>query len=265
MARRRPNRSKLASAGVLLLGLGFALAVGGCASAPPARHEMSPEVAAAYALLERNWHAFHDLRTRADIRIRQDNKTQRLDGVLLLMTTSSMRFEALSPLGTPLLVVGGDASTLTVWETMNQRAYRLAASPDATRRWLGLALGPDELVATLSGRAVPLRNPLVAELVPADSVGPSMSLKNADVTQRIWFDPADGRTKAVEWASEKTQARAVFSTTGPDAVPTRVTLATLDGKLEVLVTYREPRLNSGFDPSLVSVTLPENVRIQDFR
>ena len=226
---------------------------------------MSPEVSAAYSLVERNWQAFHDLRTRADIKIRQDNKVQRLDGVLLLMTTSSMRFEALSPLGTPMLVVGGDATTLTVWETMNQRAYRLPASPDATRRWLGLALGPDELVATLSGRAVPLRDPLAAELVPADSVGPSISLRNASVTQRIWFDPADGRTKAVEWTGEKTQARAVFGAAGSDGAPTRVTLATLDGKLEVLVSYRDPRMNSGFDASLVDVALPENVRIQEFR
>ena len=226
---------------------------------------MSPEVSEAYSLVQRNWQAFHDLRTRADIRIRQDNRVQRLDGVLLLMTTSSLRFEALSPLGTPLLVVGGDATTLTVWETMNQRAYRLPASPDATRRWLGLALGPDELVATLSGRAVPLKDPLAAELVPADSVGPSISLRNGSVTQRIWFDPADGRTKAVEWTGEKNQARAVFADAGSDAAPTRVTLATLDGRLEVLVNYHDPRINSGFDASLVDVTLPENVTIQDFR
>ena len=226
---------------------------------------MTPEVSKAYALVQQNWQSFHDLRTRADITIRQDNRVQRLDGVLLLMTTSSMRFEALSPLGTPLLVVGGDATTLTVWETMNQRAYRLPASPDATRRWLGLALGPDELVATLAGRAVPLRDPLTAELVAADSVGPSLALKGPNVTQRIWFDPADGRTKVVEWTGEKNQARAVFANTGSDAAPTRVTVATLDGKLEVLVSYREPRMNTGFDASLINVTLPENVRIQDFR
>ena len=260
MARRRSNRSKPAPAGVPLLArLHWP---GGCASAPPARHERSVEVAAAYSLLERNWHAFHDLRTRADITIRQDNRTQRLDGVLLLMTTSSMRFEALSPLGTPLLVVGGDASTLTVWETMNQRAYRLPASPDATRRWLGWRRSRRARGDTVgSGRAV--RNP-VAELVPPDSVGPPFA-KNANVTQRIWFDPADGRTKAVEWTGEKNQARAVFASTGADAAPTRVTIATLDGKLEVLVSYREPRLNTRFDPALVNVTLPENVRIQEFR
>ncbi len=226
---------------------------------------MAPEVSKAYALVERNWQSFHDLRTRADITIRQEGRVQRLDGVLLLMTTSSMRFEALSPLGTPVLVVGGDATALTVWETLHQRAYRVPASPDATRRWIGLVLGPDELVATLSGRAVPLRDPQSAELVPADSVGPSLSLKNASVTQRIWFDPADGRTKAVEWTGEKNQARAVFASAGADAAPTRVTIATLDGKLEVLVSYREPRLNTRFDPALVNVTVPENVRIQEFR
>ena len=44
MARPRPSRNKLASASALIFGLGVALALGGCASAPPARKAMSPEV-----------------------------------------------------------------------------------------------------------------------------------------------------------------------------------------------------------------------------
>jgi hypothetical protein len=31
------------------------------------------------------------------------------------------------------------------------------------------------------------------------------------------------------------------------------------------VAYRNPQMNSGLDPSLLTLTVPEHVRIQDFR
>jgi outer membrane lipoprotein-sorting protein len=44
-----------------------------------------------------------------------------------------------------------------------------------------------------------------------------------------------------------------------------VRLATLDGKLDVSVSYRDPQRNTGFDPELLKLTVPQGVRIQDFR
>ncbi len=133
--------------------------------------------------------------------------------MLLLSAPSALRFEALSPFGTPMLVVGEDETTLTVWEVLAQRAYYLPASPDSTRRWLGLALGPDELVATLSGHAVPLKDPLAVELMPADGLGPSLTVRSKDVVQRIWFDPANGRPRGgrmawrLEWRARGVRRR----------------------------------------------------------
>jgi hypothetical protein len=264
VARRRPNRSKRVRAGALALGVGVALAVGGCASAPP-RQPISPEAGAARALLERRWEEFRDLRSLAEIRLRRGDRVQRLAGVLLLSAPSTLRFEALSSFGTPVLVVGEDATTLTVWEVLAQRAYVLPASPDSTRRWLGLALGPDELVATLSGHALPLKDPLAVELTAADGLGSSLTVRSADVVQQIWFDPATGRPSAVEWRGGSNAARAVFTDGVTDGAPGSVTLTTLDGKLEAFVRYQDPRVNSGFDAELARVTVPEDVRIQDFR
>ena len=183
----------------------------------------------------------------------------------MLSAPSSLRFEALSAFGTPLLVVGEDATTLTVWEVLTQRAYFLPATPDSARRWLGFPLGPDELVATLSGHVVPLKDPFAAELLPADELGPSLSLTGKDVVQRIWFDPGDGRLKAVEWRGGSNGARASFAAGAADGIAESVTLTTLDGKLEAVVKYRNPRVNTGLDADLVRVTVPEHVRIQDFR
>ncbi len=213
----------------------------------------------------RRWEEFKSLRTLAEITVRRGDRVQRLAGVLLLRAPSSLRFEALSPFGTPVLVVAGDETSLTVWEVPDDRAYILPASPDATRRWLGLALGPDELVATLAGRVLPLKDPLAVRLVPADGAGTSLTLRGKEEAQRIWFDLATGQASAVEWTSIPDPVRVVFADGTPDSTPSRMTLTTLDGKLEVAVKYRDPRMNIDFDPGLLRVTVPEHVRIQDFR
>ncbi len=56
-----------------------------------------------------------------------------------------------------------------------------------------------------------------------------------------------------------------YEDTPPDAPPSGLTLATLDGTLEVVIKYRNPAMNTGFDPTLLGLTIPERVRIQDFR
>jgi hypothetical protein len=162
-------------------------------------------------------------------------------------------------------VVGEDETTLTVWEVLADRAWYLPASPDSTRRWLGLALGPEELVATLSGHAVLLKDPLAVDLMPADGLGPSLTVRGKDMVQQIWFDPASGRPRAVEWRGGSRGARAVFADGVTGGAPDSVTVTTLDGKLEAFVRYRSPRINTGFDAELIRVTVPERVRIQDFR
>ena len=236
----------------------------GCASAP-VRRPISPEAQAALDRLEQRQAGLVDLRTSADIRIRRDDKTQRLSGVLLLRSPASLRFEALTPFGVPAVLVAGDNQSVTLWEVFDNRAFILPASPDANRRWLGLALGAEDLVALLSGRVRPIRHPSSVELLPPDIQGPSLKIEGADGEQRIWLDPVSGQARQVEWTRSKNPARVTFDETAPDAPPAGMTLATLDGKLEVVVRYRNPRMNTGFDPGLMSLTVPEHVRIQDFR
>jgi hypothetical protein len=57
----------------------------------------------------------------------------------------------------------------------------------------------------------------------------------------------------------------VFSGAESGEPPRGVRLAMLDGSLDVDVRYRSPRMDSGFDPGLLRLKLPEDVRIQDFR
>jgi hypothetical protein len=225
----------------------------------------SPEAEAARGLLERRRAELRDLRSLADIQIRREDRMQRLAGVLLLSAPSSLRFEALSPFGSPVLVVVGDMTTLTVWEVLDDRAYILPPSPSATRRWLGLSMGEDELVALLFGCVVPLKDALALELLPPDDVGPSLSLRGADGAQQIWFDPASGRARKVRFTGGAEPAEAVFAGGAAGEPSAGVTLRTADGKLEVSVRYRDPRINMGVESELFKLTIPERVRIRDFR
>jgi outer membrane lipoprotein-sorting protein len=265
VALRRPSRSRLGGGGAIVLALGWVLTLPGCASLPPVAQPASPEAEAARGLLERRREEFRDLRTLADIQIRREDRMQRLAGVLLLSAPSSLRFEALSPFGSPVLVVVGDVTALTVWEVLDDRAYILPPSPSATRRWLGLSMGEDELVALLFGCVVLLKDALALELLPPDDMGPSLSLRGADGAQRIWFDPASGRARKVRFTGGAEPAEAVFVDGAAGEPPAGVTLRTADGKLEVSVRYRDPQVNTGFEPELFKLTIPERVRIRDFR
>jgi len=184
--------------------------------------------------------------------------------LLLIGEPAALRFEALSPFGTPVLIVAGDAKSVTLWEVLDNRAYIAPASPDANRRWLGLAMSVEDLVALLGGRVRPMAEPTSVELLAADDVGPSIRLVGASGEQRIWFDPDTGQARQVEWTG-KNPARVVFTPSPPDGPPAGLKLDTPDGKLEVTTRYRDPRMNISLDPSLLTLTVPEHVRIQDFR
>ncbi len=261
MPRPRPSRSSRLAA-LILAGV-----LGGCATAapPPAPAPVSEEARAALLRIDEHRRALHDLRTQADITIRRGNRGQRLTGVLLLLgEPATLRFEALSPFGTPVLIVAGDPTSVTLWEVLDNRAYIAPASPEANRRWLGVALGGEDLVALLAGRVRPMPDPTAIELLTADSVGPSLRLAGAGGEQRIWFDPDSGQARQVEWTG-KNPVRVTFAPAPADGPPAGLLLETPDGALQVRVSYRNPRMNTGLDPGLLTLSVPEHVRIQDFR
>jgi hypothetical protein len=257
-ARPRPSsRARLRGA---LLGA-LALLAAGCASAPSARPP-APEADTARGLLEARWRSFVDLRTLADVTIRRGGRTQRLSGPLLLRAPSSMRFEALSAFGPPVLVVAGSPESVTVWEVLRNRAYLLPSSPDANRRWLGLALGTEDLVGILSAHLRPLPDARETVLHPPDQVGPSLELRGAGVTQRIWFDPATGAPRKLDWQAAR-PFQAEF--TVADGVPTAIALLAPAQELDVRARYQRPQLNAGLDADSLRVAVPQSVEIQDFR
>jgi outer membrane lipoprotein-sorting protein len=215
-------------------------------------------------LIDDHARSFSDLRTLTDVRIERDQRRDLFSGVLLLKAPGLMRFEALTPFGPPLLVIASDLEVLTVWEVLDNRATLISPTPEWTARWLGIGLGADDAVAVLAGRARLPREPRDVRLLPEDAVGPSLELENDDGRQRVWFDPASGRPRQIEWSGGKYPARVVFDPADGPA-PTGLTLATLDRKLELRLRYREPQLNAGLDPARLKLALPASVPIRDFR
>jgi hypothetical protein len=229
---------------------------------PPPRPP-DPAADAARALLESRWRSFVDLRTLADVTIKRGGRTQRLSGPLLLRTPAWLRFEALSAFGPPVLVVGGSPESVTVWEVLRNRAYFLPSSPDANRRWLGLTLGTEDLVGILSAHLRPLPDARDAVLHPADQIGPSLELRGDSATQRIWYDPATGAPRRLDWQGSR-PFQAEF-TVGDGGAPSAIVLLAPAQELEVRARYQRPQLNGGLDADSLRVAVPQSVEIQDFR
>lgn len=223
-------------------------------------------MAAARRLIEQRWAAFGDLRTLADLTIRRRGRAQRLSGPLLLRAPEGLRFEALTPLGPPAVVICSNRDVVTIWEVLQNRAYLMPATPDATARWLGLPLAVEDLVALLSGNVRPFADASSGALTDGEGdLGSLLTLTGPTGTQRIWFDPASGKPRQVEWAEGRGGTRVAFAAGEPAGPPQGLRLTALDGSLDVDVRYRNPRMDTQLDPELLQVKLPEDVRIQDFR
>ncbi len=102
----------------LLLFLLLAL-VAACATVPP-QEPVGQDARRALALLADRSSEFTDLRALADIALKRGRERQRLRGVLLVKAPSSIRFEALSPFGPPLLLVAIHEGRVTAYNAVKR-------------------------------------------------------------------------------------------------------------------------------------------------
>jgi outer membrane lipoprotein-sorting protein len=177
---------RLRSSLVLLLALGLAA---GCRIAlPPPRQPISEDARRAVELLRSRWQAVTDQRGLADIVVDRGGQRQKLTGVVLAKAPGSLRFEALSPFGQPMLVAVVHDGKLTSYSVLTNEAVVGEATADTTSRLLGLPFEPHDLVAMVSGYAVPPGDLRIGEILPPDDAGPSLSLVGRFNEQRIWMD-----------------------------------------------------------------------------
>jgi outer membrane lipoprotein-sorting protein len=216
------------------------------------------------ALLAERWQSFSDLRTLADIRVQRGDERLQLTGVLLARAPASVRFEALSPLGAPLLLVTIDDGTLTSYNVATNEALVGPATAETAARLLSLPFDPDDLVGVLAGRPVPPKDVRTAQLLPPDENGPSIEINGAVNRLRVWLDLATGVARQAEITGGRYEVRVTYEREagGP---PLGFALTAGQGQLTGSVTYRAPTFDAGVAPERFHLTLPETAKIGPLR
>jgi len=252
---RRPLSSRRLP--LLLLAL-----VAACATASP--REPVGEAARALTLLADRASEFTDLRALADIDIKKGRERQRLRGALLVKAPSSIRFEALSPFGPPLLVVTIHEGRLTAYDAVKNEAYVGPANAETASRVLGLPLSPEDLVAALAGRVAPPHDLRSAELLSSDDAGPSLSLVSASGRRRVWLDLETGTVGQLEILGSPFNALIKYRRDGT-GVLRGFDLEAAQSYVTGSVAYRDLVEGGGIDEERFIVTVPKGAKTQSIR
>jgi hypothetical protein len=224
-------RRPLPALAVLLL-----LGAAGCATAP---ERLAPvlggvpadQVDALVRRWEADWREFRGLRAAVDLTVVRSGRAQRTAGALLVSPTH-LRFEAITPLGFPAIVVTAGPDRLLVFSPTERRAWSARPTAEAMNRWLGVPLEPQTLTRILTGHvpALPDGTPV---RVTQDR-GPHLVFERAGVTQRVWVT-AEGRPARLELANGQ-RVTATFDRT-VDGQIASVTLEVPRQSVEAQVRY----------------------------
>lgn len=246
--------------GVLLAAL-----LAGCATLPPApREPISAEAREIVARLDARARAFVSLRTLADIVIQQRGDRNHLRGVLLAKAPMSVRFEALSPMGPPLLIATVHDGRITAYDATTNEGYRGPASAEVTGRFLHLPFEGTDLVGILAGTPQPPADVRAASVLPADDVGPSIELIGRDNRRRIWFDPDTATVRQFELTGGRAEARIRYLRNARGEVGGFDLDASL-GLASATVRYQNPSFAVPLGPDAFAITIPKGAKIQEIR
>jgi outer membrane lipoprotein-sorting protein len=243
----------------------LAIVLAACATvAPPEPARIPDETRRLVALLTLRHHHIADVKSLVEVTLRQGAAAQRFSGVLLARAPDRLRFEALSPFGQPFLLVTVADGTLTRYHVGDNRTLIAPADARTTGRWLGVPLGPDDLLGLLIGRPLPPRDLREAELLPADARGRSLRLAGHDQTQRVWLDVETGVVSRIEIQGGRRMLAVTYEQRGGAGIPTAIR-ATAETDLEALIRYRDPVLSAGVDPALFQLTVPASANTERLR
>ena len=246
------------SAGLLIL-------LAGCATLPPApRQPITAEAQHVIARLEARWREFTSMRTLADVAIRQGTDRQQLRGVILAKAPTSVRFEALSPMGQPLLLATVYDGRLTAYDATTNEGYTGPATSEVTARFLSLPFEPDDLVGVLVGRPVPPLDVRTAAVLPADELGPSIEMHGTNNRRRIWVDPASGVVRQFELTGGRAEVRVRYLL-APGGELQGFDLSSSFNVVSAVVRYQKPEFNIAIANDLFALTLPKDAKIKEIR
>jgi outer membrane lipoprotein-sorting protein len=218
----------------------------------------------AVALLEERWREFSDLRTLADVSVQRATERHLVRGVILAKAPASVRFEALSPLGQPLMIATIHEGRIVAYDTTNDEATVGPATADSAARLLSLPFEPEDLVGVLAGRPVPPRDLREAEILPADADGPSINLIGAINTERVWMDMNTGVVRQIHISGGRGDAHIVFKRDAGGAL-TGFDVTAAMGVIRSVVRYDRPTLGTGIESERFVFAPPKGAKIREIR
>ena len=248
----------------LVLLLAIALAAGCAIALPPPRQPISEDARRAIDLLVTRWHAVTDLRALADIEVDRGGQRQKLTGVLLAKAPGSVRFEALSPFGQPFLVAVVHDGQLTAYSAVSNEAVVGDATAETTARLLGLPFEPHDLVAVVSGYAVPPRDLRIGEVLPADDLGPSLSLVGLFNEQRVWMDFQTGVVRQLQIVGGRAAATVTYQRDDQGRL-SGFDISAAERYMTGTVRYRNLTTGVGLVSERFALTLPKDAKTQPIR
>lgn len=215
---------------------------------PPQAREFLAELVA-------RWRGFEDLQGIVELTLEHRERIQRYTGPLFLKAPRALRFEALSPLGQPLLVVAMDGERFTLYSLVEDRAVVGPATERAMSRWLDLPLPPATLVALLAGFVLPLPE-IEGGVLIQDGHEARLDLEeHGRVGQRIWFDPQERWVRRVEWEASGMGFQVTLNRDQSMA------LTVPDRMITLHIRYYERTLGVGLPLARFRVELPEGTSI----
>ena len=235
-----------------------------CATAPP-REPISDDARRVLTLLAERYGEFTSMRALADVSLKKGGERQRLQGVVLIKAPSSVRLEALSPFGPPLMVLTVHEGQVTTYDALKNEAHVGPADAETISNVLRLPLDPDDLVSVLAGRFAGPRDIRSAEMVAPDAVGPSLDLVNgAGGRQRVWLDLGTGVILQRQIFGSRFNALIKYRRDGAGALAG----LDLDAAMSYItgsITYRNLVEGEPIDPERFTLTIPKGAKTQPIR
>jgi outer membrane lipoprotein-sorting protein len=234
----------------------------GCATALPTPREAIPaDAQRAVDLLGANWETFRDLRALAAVTVDRRGARQQLSGVLLARRPSAVRFEALSPFGSPFLLLTVADGQLRSYNAATNEAVVGPATPEVTAKLLSLPFDADDLVSVLAGLAAPPGDLRAAEVLPPGAEGPSVMLYGAVNRKRVWMDMATGVVRQQQIVGGRYAVLVTYAR-GADGQLGGFSFDAADSQVTGTVRYQDPVFGAGIDPSRFALTIPPGAKIK---
>ena len=238
---------------------------GGCATAlAPPRTPVREDAQRAVDLLRARWAEFSDFRALAEALVEVAGRKQQVTGALLLKSPGSVRFEALSPFGQPLLIATVHEGQIVAYNAGAHTATVGPATANTAARLLHLPFEPVDLVGLLAGLPVPPKDLRVAEIQAPDEHGRSIELIGTIHRQRVWMDFTTGVVKRAQITGGRLEALLVYERTD-DGTLAGFTLTAAQENVTGSVRYRNVSVNGGIEAERFALTIPAGAAIERLR